>query len=111
MAFTTLASLRWIGAQRPLKHSATAAALRPSERVMTRRGLHGNPAQIRELSDSRLPAETSKAAALHATEGHLRFVVNGRPVDMADARFDAPCDIHRARYITAEHRRRQPIFV
>ena len=53
------------------EHAASATALVPSERIMTWRGLHGHPAQIREFSNARLPAEASKAAALHAAERQL----------------------------------------
>ncbi|ABA49037.1 hypothetical protein BURPS1710b_1050 [Burkholderia pseudomallei 1710b] len=78
-----------------------------SERIVARSRLHGDPAQIGELGDARLAAEVAEAAVLHAAERHLRLVVNGRPVHVADPRFDPRGNAHRARDVAAEHRRRQ----
>src|SRR5471032_1906257 len=90
-----------VGADAP----ARAKPLRiRSERIVTRRGLHGDPAQIGKFRDSRLAAEVTEPAALDATKRHLRLVVYRRAVDVADARLNAPGNIHRARDVPAEHR-------
>src|SRR5690606_35093848 len=81
------------------------------ERVVPRRGLHGDPAQFGELVDARLAAEAPDAAALDAAERHLRLVVDRRAVDVTDPRLDAARDVHCARDISAEHRRAEPVLV
>ncbi len=48
--------------------------------------LHGHPAQLREVLNRGLAAKTAVTAGLDPTKGHLRFVMHGRAIDMADAR-------------------------
>ena len=47
--------------------------------------LDRDPAQLGELVDHRLAAEAAVAGRLDAAERHLRLVVHGRAVDVADA--------------------------
>ena len=81
-----------------------------SERVVHRLGLDGDPAELGELVDRRLAAEAPVAAGLDAAEGHLRLVVDGRPVDVANARFDLLRHPQPAAEVAGEDRRRQAVF-
>jgi aryl-alcohol dehydrogenase-like predicted oxidoreductase len=81
-----------------------------SERVVPLARLHGDPAQLRELVDRGLPAEAAVARALHAAKRHLRLVVHGGTVHVANARVDAPGDIECARQIATEDGRRQAVL-
>lgn len=56
-----------------------------SERVGAWCGLHGNPAQVGKGRDTSLAAEMADTAALDAAERHLRLVMDGSSVDMANA--------------------------
>jgi hypothetical protein len=51
---------------------------------VTRRGSHVYPAQVSEFRDAGYAAEAADIAALDATEQHLRFVVHGEVIDMAE---------------------------
>jgi hypothetical protein len=62
-----------------------------SERVVPRRRLHRDPAQVGELRDAGLAAEAAHPAAFDAAERHLRFIVHRGRIDMADARKPARC--------------------
>ena len=57
-----------------------------------------------------LAAEAAVARGLDAAERHLRLVVHGRAVDVADAGLDPPGDLERARDVAAEHRRGQAVL-
>src|SRR5690606_24966289 len=87
------------------------AVLKDLERIVAWRGLHGYPAQLGELVDARLAAETAETAALDAAERHLGLVVHGGAVDVADAGLDAGRHLPGARGVLAEHRRRQAVVV
>src|SRR4051812_10957314 len=50
--------------------------------------LDGDPAELGELVDHRLPAETSPPGVLDAAERHLRLVADGLVVDVDDARLE-----------------------
>ena len=65
----------------PIEVTSSAS---PSKRVVPHAGLHRDPAQLGELIDRSLAAETAVPRSLHAPERHLRFVVNRGPVDVAD---------------------------
>lgn len=65
---------------------------------------------MRRLS-SDADAELAVSRRLDASEGHLRFVVHGGPVDVADARLDSGCDLPGTRDIAAEYRGSQPELV
>ena len=67
-----------------------------SNRIVNRPVLHGDPAQFGEFGDAGLTAEAAVARCLDAAEGHLRFVMHGGAVDVADAGFDAGGDAHGA---------------
>src|SRR6185437_6405548 len=56
-----------------------------SDRVVSGRGLDRDPAQFRKGIDSGLTAETPVTRRLDPAEGHLRFVMDGRAVDVAHA--------------------------
>jgi hypothetical protein len=50
------------------------------------------------------------ARCLNSAEGHLRFVMHGRPVDVAHPRLDLLRNPQAARQISGENRRRKSIF-
>src|SRR4051812_47216430 len=60
------------------------------------------PSQIRELLDGRLAAEAAIAGTLDAAERHVRLVMDGWPVDVADAGLEARRDGHRPLNVAAE---------
>src|SRR5688572_28219118 len=66
---------------------------RRSDGVMPRLGLDRDPSQLGEGIDAGLAAEAAVARRLHPAERHLRLVVHGRAVDVADARLDPPGDL------------------
>src|SRR5690606_5743757 len=70
-----------------------------SERIMARRGLDGNPTQVRELMDTRGTAEAADTAAFHAAKRHLRLIMNGGSVDVANTGLNAARHIHRPRNV------------
>src|SRR5690606_30892562 len=78
--------------------------MRRSDRVVPRLGLDGDPAQLGESVDPRLAAEAAIARGLHAPERHLRLVLHGRPVDVADARLDLARHPEPLRNVAGEHR-------
>ena len=55
------------------------------KRVLAGGGLNGDPAQFGELVDAGLAAKPAIAAAFHAAKWHLRFVVHGGAIDVANA--------------------------
>ena len=59
------------------------------DRVVARARLDRDPAQLGELLQRGPAAEAAEAARLHAAERHLRLVVHGRAVHVADAALDA----------------------
>src|SRR3954447_18569021 len=81
-----------------------------SEGIVLRLGLDGDPAQIGELGDAGLAAEAAVARSLHAAERHLRFVMYGRAVDVADAAFDPLRHRQRTRDVSAEYGGRKAIL-
>src|SRR5262249_32079765 len=54
------------------------------DRILPRGLLHRNPAQLGELLQRGAPPEAPEAACLDAPKRHLRLVLHGRVVDMAD---------------------------
>ncbi len=72
--------------------------------------LNRDPAQVGEFGDCRFAAEAAVAAALDAAEGHLRLVVHGRAVNVADAGFDPRCNRHCPLDIPAEDGGGQAVF-
>ena len=57
----------------------------PLERIVRRSGADGEPTQLSELLNAGPAAEPAVAAGLGAAEGHLRFIVHGRAIDVAHA--------------------------
>ena len=78
-----------------------AGAGRRLDRVVAWQRLDRDPAQLRELLERRPATEPPEAARLHATERHLRLVVDGRVVDVADAAFDPLGQLERRRHVLA----------
>src|SRR4051794_25659232 len=74
------------------------------DRVAAGAVLDRHPAQLGELVQRRVAAEAAPAGGLDAAEGHLRLVVDGGAVDVADAGLDLPGDGLRRRHVAAEHR-------
>src|ERR1700722_3218966 len=58
------------------------------DRVVRGRAADGYPAQFREFLETGMAAEFAVAAVLHAAEGHLGLVVDGRAIDVADSEFE-----------------------
>lgn len=56
---------------------------------MQRSVLQRDPSQFGEFRNARRAAKTAVTGGLHSTERHLRLVVNGGSVDVANAAFDA----------------------
>ena len=78
--------------------------------VVPRAFLDRDPAQLGEFLDRGFSAEAPEAAGLDAAEGHLRLVVHGRAVHVADAALDAPRHVERGGHVPAEHRGRQAVL-
>src|SRR5580698_3135527 len=81
-----------------------------SERVVPRRRLDRDPAQLGKLVHPRFTAESAVTRGLHAPERHLCLIVYRRTVDMADPRFDAPGELDASSDVAGEERRRQAVF-
>src|SRR5690606_16443269 len=81
-----------------------------SEGVMTRRGLHGDPPQIRELMDAGCAAKTANSAVFHPAKWHLCLIVHGRAVDVTNTRLNPTRHFQSASNVTSEYRRGQAIF-
>ncbi|MNO04147.1 hypothetical protein D3C81_2250720 [compost metagenome] len=64
--------------------------------------LQGDPAQLGELVDGRAAAEAAVATRLDPAKRHLRLVVHGRAIDMADARLDPLGQGQRTAGVAAE---------
>ncbi len=64
------------------------AMRRVSDRVMPGTVLQGHPTQLGEMLDGRLAAKAAVTTGLDPAKGHLRLIVHGRPVDVANARLD-----------------------
>src|SRR4051794_31509806 len=77
---------------------------------MTRLTRYADPPQLREEVDPCLSAETAVTGTADAAERHLRFVLNRRSVDVADARADAPRNPKATRGIAREHGGREAII-
>src|ERR1700734_3467521 len=89
--------------------SAYVAAANALERIVSRPRLDCNPAKLREFVDARFATEAAIARGLHASKRHLRFVMDGRPIDVADPGLDALCKLDRTRNVAAEDRRREAV--
>lgn len=77
---------------------------------MARLRFHGDPAQFGEAVDASLATEFAIARRLGAAEGHLRFVMHGRAVDVADARLDLTRDVQAACRVAGKDRGGEAIF-
>ena len=71
--------------------------------------LNRDPAQLGETVYAGLAAETAVSGRAHPAEGHLRLVVHGGAVDVADARSDPAGDGEPSRRIACENGGRQAI--
>ena len=60
------------------------AIYKKSKRVVSWCGLNGHPAHFGERIDARLAAEATVTRGFGATKRHLRFVMDGGAVDMAN---------------------------
>src|SRR5579863_6205632 len=69
-----------------------------------------NPAQFRELLDARFAAKASVAGRAHTAEWHLRFVVYGRSIDVANPRANLTGNAQATRRVASEYRGRQPVL-
>src|SRR5882762_11095157 len=74
------------------------------------RGLDGDPAQVREFADRCFSSEPSVATGFDPAKGHLRLIMHGGTIDVADAGFDALGDFKSTGNIAAEHSRRQTVL-
>src|SRR5258705_220631 len=70
----------------------------------------GDPAELGEGVDPGFAAEASVTRGADAAERHLRFVLNRRAVDVANARSDAPRDPEAARDVAGEDRCGQAVL-
>src|SRR5690554_6113534 len=77
---------------------------------MTWFGFDCDPTQLCESVDAGLAAEAPIPRGLHAAERHLRFIVHGRPVDVADARLDLARDVEALGGVAREDGSGQAIF-
>src|SRR5271154_4082923 len=74
-------------------------------RVLDRKRIDRDPAQLSKFVDASPSAEPSVSAILGAAEGHLRFIMNSRAVDVTHSRLHTTCDGQSSRYVLAEDRR------
>src|SRR5690606_34929686 len=81
-----------------------------SERIVSRRRLDRNPAQLRKRVDTRLAAEAPVSRRLHPAERHLRLIVHGGTVDVTDAALDLPCELQAFGDVASEDRRRETVL-
>src|SRR5437879_6420288 len=72
------------------------------KRIVPGGRLDRNPTQFGELTNGSVTSKASVAASLYTAKRHLRFVMHGRTVDVADARLDLPGDIESTRDVAAE---------
>ena len=96
-------------ARGPVSPSATnlpANHESPLERVVPLTGLHRDPPQRREFVNRSLTPKATVAGSSYAPEGHLRFVVDRRTIDVADSALDSPGKVPGSRNIAAEDGRR-----
>jgi hypothetical protein len=82
---------------------SSGAGGRP-DRVVAGALLDRHPAQLGELLERGAASEAAPAAGLDAPERHLRLVVDGRGVDVADAALDPAGNLHRLVDVLAEDR-------
>ena len=73
-------------------------------------GGDADPAQVGELRDASLAAESAHAAGLGAAEGHLRLVLHGGAVDVTDSRVDALGHRQRRVDVAAEYGGRKAVL-
>src|SRR5277367_1357571 len=69
-----------------------------------------DPAQLGEFFEGGFAAEAAVTAVFYAAEGHLRLVVNGGAVDVADACLHLLGEAHRFIYIAAEDGAREAVL-
>lgn len=74
---------------------------------MPRPVLQGDPTQLRKVFNRSLAAKAAVAAGLDPAKRHLRLVVHGRAVDMANARLHPLRQGQRTPGVATEDRRRQ----
>src|SRR6266700_1426013 len=76
---------------------------------VTRLGLNRDPSQFGKLVYASFAAKSTIAGRAHSTEGHLRLVVDGGTVDMADSGTNLACHAQATGRIAGEHGGRQAI--
>src|SRR5579875_24218 len=74
--------------RKPVRQESRGAPIQNLNRVLARLVLDGDPAQLGELLGRPFAAEAAPAAGLDAAERHLRLVMHGGVVDVADAALD-----------------------
>ena len=79
----------------------SAAPLRAADR---------DPAQLGELLERRATSEAAEAGRLDSAERHLRLVVDGGAVDVADAGLEPAGHVEGPRHVAAEDGARQPVL-
>src|SRR5690606_38173695 len=80
------------------------------DRITHLPGLQADPPELGEGIDPRLATEAAIAGRLHAAERHLRLVLDGRAVDVADAAFEPLRHPERSGRVAAEHRGRETVL-
>src|SRR3954470_7251576 len=79
------------------------------DRVVTRGLLDRDPAELGELLERGRAAEAAPARLLDAAERHLRLVVQGGGVDVADAGLEPACDVPGGGDAAREDRRGEAV--
>ncbi len=81
-----------------------------SDREASGFGLDRYPAKLGKFRNACLAAKASVARSPDAAEGHLRFVMHRRTVDMADTGANLPGDLQAARRISGKDGSRQAVL-
>src|SRR5260370_33497673 len=71
-------------------------------RVVDRKRVDGDPAQLSKFVDASPSTEPSVSAILGAAKRHLRFIMYSGAVDMTHSRLHTTCDGQSSRYVLAE---------
>ena len=77
------------------------------DRIVPRQMLEGDPPQLGELRQPPLDAEAAPAPRLETVQRHLRLVVRGGVLHVADPALDALGEFARRRHVLREDRGRQ----
>src|SRR5581483_7864896 len=72
--------------------------------------LDRDPAQLGELVDAGFAAKATVARSLHASERHLRLVMHGRSIDVADSGLDLLRQLDASSNVASEDRRGKAVL-